>query len=368
MSGGIAASLVSAENRRESEAIGLFEVDEFWVPEVCSQKKPSLLLFGNLFRDQLDRYGELDSILDRWRDCLPSLVKSGTRLLLCADDPAIASLADGLNPSSIVWFGIDDTSCGIGSLPHSADAGNCRACGAELTYDVVLLGHLGHWRCPNCDLRRPALDYSLSELKLTGATRSQLALSDRAGDMHSVELALPGVYNAYNALSAWVVAAEAGIASAAIKQGIEGSDAAFGRAEEFVIDGTDAAMLLIKNPTGANEVLRTLELEGDHLNLVVILNDRIADGRDVSWIWDADFDVLADRTTSVICSGTRSAELALRLSYAGYSSAVTVREPLTAVREAAANGNGKVWILPTYSAMLALRGQLEDAGLVAAVK
>ena len=280
----------------------------------------------------------------------------------------MAGLAAGLDPSAIIWFGIDDTACGIGELPHSADAGNCRACGAELLYDHVLLGHLGHWRCPECNARRPAVDYSLSELTLTGASRSQLLLNDRAGDNHLVELALPGVYNAYNALSAWVIAAETGVDSAAIKTGIEGSDAAFGRAEEFSIDGTQAAMLLIKNPTGANEVLRTLSLEADQLNLVLILNDGIADGRDVSWIWDADFDVLADRTSSVICSGKRSAEMALRLSYAGFGSATVVDEPLSAVREAAANGHGKVWVLPTYTAMLSLRSQLEQAGLVAAVK
>ena len=127
-------------------------------------------------------------------------------------------------------------------------------------------------------------------------------------------------------------------------------------------------MLLIKNPTGANEVLRTLELESGQLDLVLILNDRIADGRDVSWIWDVDFDLLADKTNSVICSGTRSAEMALRLSYAGFGEPLTVDSPLAAVRQAATGSTGKVWVLPTYTAMLSLRGELEQAGLVAAVK
>ena len=196
MAGGIAACLVSSDSRTEQNAIGLFEVDEFWIPEVCTQVRPRLLLFGNLFRDQLDRYGELDSILDRWRACLPDLVDSGTRILLCADDPAVASLAEGIKPSSIIWFGIDDAGCGIGALPHSADAGNCRSCGAELVYDEVLLAHLGHWRCADCGLQRPNRDYSLTEVTLAGATTSRLVLVDRAGTPHSIELALPGVYNA----------------------------------------------------------------------------------------------------------------------------------------------------------------------------
>lgn len=368
MAGGIAASLLADPQRRNPDSIGLFEVDEFWLPEVGGQLAPRFILLSNLFRDQLDRYGELDSILDRWRTAARPLAEAGTRFILCCDDPGVASLADALPDGAVTWFGIEDTGNALSELPHSADAGKCRNCGAELTYDAVLLGHLGHWRCDSCGRVRPEPDFTVAGLELEGASRSSLVIEGPSGS-HRVGLPLPGIYNAYNAVAAWALASELGIDPQSIRSGIEGARPAFGRAEQLQLAGREATLLLVKNPTGANEVIRTLALEGNDLDVVIALNDGIADGRDVSWIWDADFEQLAGSVSRVTCCGTRAGEMALRLRYAGVDPGLlTVSgDPLDAVDAAAREGSGRLWVLPTYTALLDLRSRLEDRGDVGAI-
>ncbi|MEI6447709.1 MAG: MurT ligase domain-containing protein [Actinomycetes bacterium] len=368
MAGGIAASLLADPERRSPGSIGLFEVDEFWLPEVAEQLDPRFVLLSNLFRDQLDRYGELDSIFERWRTAAGTLALAGTKFILCADDPGVASLADDLAEASVIWFGIEDTSNALAELPHSADAGKCRSCGSALLYDAVLLGHLGHWRCESCGRKRPEPRFSVTDLELEGATSSRLTVDAPSGSQQ-LALPLPGIYNAYNAVAAWALASELGIDPAAIKTGLESSRPAFGRAEQLELAGRETTLLLVKNPTGANEVIRTLALEGDELDLVIALNDGIADGRDVSWVWDADFEALSGSVRRVTCCGTRSGEMALRLRYAGFEpdSIRVAGDPLEAVDSAARDGNGRLWVLPTYTALLDLRSRLEDRGDVGAI-
>lgn len=368
MAGGIASALLSDGDLTSSGRIGLFEVDEFWLPEVAAALEPTNILISNVFRDQLDRYGELDTIIDRWNASLPSIVGGGTKLLLCADDPGVASLADAVPDGSVTWFGIDDPSTAIPELPHSSDSSKCRRCGTSLEYDIVILGHLGHWRCQRCGNRRPSPDVRLTSAVLDGATGSDLIIEDPEGT-HRVRIGLPGIYNAYNALAAWVLSRAAGVAPLPASEGLTAAQPAFGRAERFDLNGSHIGLLLVKNPTGANEVIRTLDAIDGSLNLVIILNDRIADGRDVSWIWDADFEVLADSVESVVCAGTRGSEMALRLAYAGWeeSSILVVPDSMAALEHAATSNRGDVWVLPTYTAMTELRKQLESKGLVPAI-
>ncbi len=369
MAGGVASALLADSGRNRPGSVGLFEVDEFWLPDVGGQLAPKLVLLSNLFRDQLDRYGELDTILDRWHSAAGSLAAAGSRFILCADDPGIASLADSIPAGSVIWFGIEDTSQALPELPHSADAGKCRSCGSDLTYDAVLLGHLGHWRCDSCGRARPQLDYSVSALELDGATTSRLVIEAPDGS-HRVRVPLPGIYNAYNSVAAWALASELALEAQAIKEGLESTKPAFGRAERLHLHGRETTLLLIKNPTGANEVIRTLALEGDGLELVVALNDGIADGRDVSWIWDADFEQLEQSVRRVTCAGTRAGEMALRLRYAGFAAdLITITpDPLEALDAVARGGSDPIWVLPTYTALLDLRGRLESRGDVEAVK
>jgi UDP-N-acetylmuramyl tripeptide synthase len=364
MAGGVASSLVGAARPggRISGELGLFELDEFWLDRVVPQLAPQALLLGNLFRDQLDRYGELDTIADRWAAVASSAAGRGARLVLNADDPLIADL--GRDAASVTYFGIEDPSVAIPEMQHASDSKHCRRCGAAYVYDVVYLGHLGVYRCPSCGAQRPAPSVAAERIVLAGTRGSSFELVTPAGRA-SVELPLPGLYNVYNALGAAALCLSLSVPLDDVVAGLGSVRAAFGRAERIAIGDVELQMLLIKNPAGANEILRTLVIEPGELDLLAVLNDRTADGRDVSWVWDADFEMLADRVRRVTCAGTRAAELAVRLKYAGVPSERLHVVPgvAAALDEAVADApSGRLYALPTYTALLELRGILADRG------
>ena len=205
-----------------------------------------------------------------------------------------------------------------------------------------------------------------TEIELRGMEGSRVRLRTPGGELR-LELPLPGLYNVYNALAAVAAAIELGVAPARIPPALADMRAAFGRVETIEIAGKQLSILLIKNPAGANEVLRTLLLEagGEGLDLWIGLNDRIADGRDVSWIWDADFELLEGAVRRVVCAGTRAAEMALRLKYAGWpAEAIEVVPGIEAsLDRAVAGASGRLFALPTYTALLELRKLLADRGL-----
>ena len=363
MAGGVATALLNAARGGVIAGdVGLFEVDEFWLDRVVAQVRPRALLLSNLFRDQLDRYGELETIADRWAATVAAA--PATHLVLNADDPLVADLgrerADG---RLLTYFGVQDDGVALRGLAHASDSKHCRRCGAPYVYDAIYMGHLGRYHCPNGDARRPEPDVSASAVVLDGTRAARFELS-MAGERASVALPLPGLYNVYNALAAAALTGALGVALPDIVAGLEATKAAFGRAETVRIGGRHLAILLVKNPAGANEVLRTLALDdGDH-DVLAVLNDRTADGRDVSWIWDADFEGIAGRVRRVTCSGTRAAELALRLKYAGVpADRLHVLPALDRGLDAAlAAGEGRLVALPTYTAMLALRELLVARG------
>jgi UDP-N-acetylmuramyl tripeptide synthase len=341
--------------------VRLFEVDEAWLPSVADQVEPHLLLLSNLFRDQLDRYGELELLADRWAELVARL-DGRARFVLNADDPLVADLGRGRK--GVTYFGVEDDSQALPGMQHAADSKHCRNCGAAYVYEAIYLGHLGRYRCPNCGRERPEPQVAATSVRLDGMRGSQVVL--RTPDA-TVELALPlpGLYNVYNAVAAVATALELGVPLETIGEALEGFGGAFGRVETIPIDGRRVSILLIKNPAGATEVLRTLTLEDGRLDLWLALNDRIADGRDVSWIWDADFEVLNDRVRRATCTGTRAEEMALRLKYAGIEAELAVDRDLersldTAVATA---GGERVYALPTYTALLELRDLLARRGL-----
>jgi lipid II isoglutaminyl synthase (glutamine-hydrolysing) len=369
MTWGVATALLEQQGEE-----GLFEVDEAWLPRVAEQLDPSLIVLGNLFRDQLDRYGEMEALADDWAGTVAARVGL-TRFVLNADDPLIADLGrdpEGERREGVLYFGIEDDSQALPELQHAFDAKHCRRCGHPYAYERAFVGHLGHYSCSHCGAERPRPEVAATEIELHGMDGSRSRVRHPSGEIE-LELPLPGLYNVYNALAAVAAGLQLGVAPERIAAALGEMRAAFGRVETIEVGGTPVSILLIKNPAGANEVLRTLMLEGreqhsvegEGIDLWIALNDRIADGRDVSWIWDADFELLAGGVRRVVCTGTRAPEMALRLKYAGWpEEAIEVVPGIDASLDAAVAGSrGRLFALPTYTALLELRKLLTARGL-----
>ncbi len=345
---GVASTLLAARGAE----LGLFEVDEGALPEVSERLQPRALCLGNLFRDQLDRYGELELVAARWRAAVTSLPDAA--LAVNGDDPLVAELADGRG----LVFGLDDPQVARPALQHAADSIHCVRCGTPYRYAHVYVGHLGDYRCPNCGHARPALDLTARDVRLHGLDSVEFTLAANR-ESASVRLSVPGLYNVYNALAAAALARILEVPLEDIAAGLERFSAAFGRFERIAVADRRLLLLLIKNPAGANEAVRTL-LDGGGVRVAVIaLNDEIADGRDVSWIWDVDFEPLVDGLERLVAAGSRAAELALRFAYAGLPrDRIEVVPDLEAALDSGLEltpAGGELVVLPTYTAMLTLR-------------
>jgi len=356
---GVASALLSASGAE----LGLFEVDEAALPEVARRLRPRALCLGNLFRDQLDRYGELELVAERWRAAVVDLPVDA-QLVVNGDDPQVGDL-NATRPRIV--FGVDDPRHSSEELPHAADSKWCVRCGTPYAYAAVYIGHLGDYRCPACGHTRPPLDLSAREIQLNGLESVSFSLETPEG-ARRVELAVPGLYNVYNALAAASLARALGFRLDEVVAGLEGFSAAFGRFERIALGDRTLLVLLIKNPAGANEVVRTLVAAGAPKLLLVALNDELADGRDVSWIWDVDFEPLLGGLERLVATGERAAELALRFKYAGLpSESIDVVPELDAALdhglELTAAGSELV-ALATYTAMLALRDLVARRGFV----
>ena len=356
---GLASALVAARDAQ----LGLFEVDEAALPEAVERTRPRVVALANLFRDQLDRYGELEIVAERWRSAVEDL-PAETMLVVNADDPVVGDLAQGR--ARVLRFGLDDPRHARPSLQHAADSKYCVRCGAPYVYEAAYVGHLGDYRCDACGHARPELDVAARAIELVGVHGSRFELLTPQGTV-DVELALPGLYNVYNAVAASALAHALDTPLAAIRTGLERFSAAFGRFERIPAGGRRVVVLLVKNPAGANEALRTLET-GVPPVLVLALNDAIADGRDVSWIWDVDFEPILPHVDRIVVTGERAAELGLRLVYGGLpEEKLEVVPSLEAALDRGlelVEAGTELVVLPTYTAMLALRGILTDRGLV----
>lgn len=397
----------SADPATRCGGIGVFEVDEGALGPIAGALQPRAVVLMNLFRDQLDRYGELETIAERWGELARSRsLGPATTLVLNADDPALAHLGAlrteesmfqpywparapeaaaaeegrrflppgleriGADPPNMVLFGIDDAGVGRPGLPHAADTVRCGNCGGPLTHDLVTVGHLGHWRCKGCGLARPRPHISARRVRLEGLDRLELTIAGANGpDGADLEVSagVGGLHNAYNVTAAVAAATALGVPPETTRAGIAGVQAAFGRAERVNLDGRTLRLLLAKNPTGANENIRCVLAEPAPLHLLVVLNDRTADGRDPSWIWDVDYEPLWDRIGSVTLAGDRCWELALRFSYGGLDpERLDVRESLPEALDAAVAATpagGVLHVLPTYTALLGLRAELVRRGV-----
>ncbi|MBN3921977.1 Mur ligase family protein [Nostoc sp. NMS4] len=315
----------------------ILEVDENIVPRVLAPLQPRIILCLNLFRDQLDRYGEVDTISKRWTKVISTL-PAETVVIPNADDPTLSNLGQQL-PQRVLFFGLNEPEHYLEAIPHAVDSIYCPKCGHSLDYKGVYLSHLGDFTCPKCG-------FSKSKPTLESSEWSQI---------------LVGLYNKYNTLAAATAAIELGVDEATIRDTINNFQAAFGRAEDLVINGKRVRILLSKNPVGTNETIRVVTQSTDKTTLLV-LNDRTPDGTDVSWIWDVDTEKLVERGGTLVVSGDRVYDLALRLRYSQKSLEsnlnLIVEEDL---RQAIATAlehtpdNETLHILPTYSAMLEVR-------------
>jgi UDP-N-acetylmuramyl tripeptide synthase len=355
---GVASTLLAA---RDAE-LGLFEVDEAALPEVARRLRPRAVSLGNLFRDQLDRYGELEIVAERWRAMIPQLPADSV-LAVNADDPLVGDLASAHARS--VTFGVDDPAHARPALQHAADSKYCLRCGTPYEYAAAYVGHLGDYRCPKCGHARPPLDVAAREIELRGTEGASFDLVTPEGTRR-VELGLPGLYNVYNALAAAALTRALGIAFDDIAAGLARAQPAFGRFERIRLGDRTLLLLLIKNPAGANEALRTVVSAGAPTLALVALNDAIADGRDVSWIWDVDFELLGAGLEGLIASGDRAAELALRFKYGGLDeSAIEVVPDLEAALDRGLEltpPGGELVCLPTYTAMLRVQAIVSERG------
>ena len=343
---------------------GLFEVDEATTPAAAQAIAPNAIAFTNLFRDQLDRYGEVDTVAGFWREALKRTPKTAT-LVLNADDPSVAELALEW-PGPVHWFGLDDPAFAT-DVVGAVDARWCRRCGGSFAYDRRYFAHIGHWRCAGCGRSRPAPDTSASNVRL-GLDEASFTVAG----LGEVRMPLTGAYNVYNALAAIGLARVLGMPDDAIRAGLANVRAAFGRQEVAELEGRKLRLLLTKNPAGANQVLRLLaavagEQGAGGLKVAVLLNDRFADGQDVSWIWDVDFELTQNVTAACWAGGDRAEDIALRLKYAGWPKPTAIeRDPaklLDAVLEGTTPGD-QVFVIPTYTAMLDLRAELQRRGAV----
>lgn len=349
--------------------IGVIEADEAALPELIRRVQPRIILLNNLFRDQLDRYGELDAIATMWRTKLQKLDAS-TTVIVNADDPVLVGVTDDMRARR-VCIGLDEEKHRLGSLPHAADAAVCRICGADLSYHALYVSHLGDWYCPNCGRARPDLDYTGSQIKLHGVESLALHVTGPDGDACRLDLGVPGLYNAYNALAAAAVAREVGVGWEIISQAFGAFRSAFGRIERIDYLGRTLTLALVKNPTGFNEVLRMLTAETGGLELptLIAINDRDADGRDVSWLWDVDFELLSTGEGRLSTTGLRGADMANRLKYAGVAleRIHALTDDTTAALDAFVDTlpeDGSGYLLTSYTAMLAIRKTLAERGTV----
>jgi lipid II isoglutaminyl synthase (glutamine-hydrolysing) len=367
LSRGIAASFARDASVLGGPAatIAVIETDEAAFPGIVAALRPRLIVLNNLFRDQLDRYGELNSIATKWGAALASLA-TGATLVYDADDPTLCALADMAMPgTTLVPFGLGAHDYTLPELAHAADAALCRRCGTALAYHTLSVGHLGDWYCPMGDNARPPLAYTAEQIHLSGVDGASLVVRDTRGEAFAVDVQLPGLYNIYNVLGASAAARSLGVPAETIRATLRDFVAPFGRIERVDVRGRRLTLALVKNPTGANEVLRLFR-SASPAPLLICINDLIADGRDVSWLWDTDFEALADYPAPITVSGIRALDMALRLKYAGVpDNQITVipniGDALIAVAEQAEPG-ADAYVLPTYTAMLAAREALHAQG------
>ncbi|MGH2458693.1 MAG: MurT ligase domain-containing protein [Chloroflexota bacterium] len=365
LSSGVTTALLDKSDLfgRPAGDSGLFEVDEAVMPRLLAATQPRVVILTNLFRDQLDRYGEIDFVAGLWRDAVQALSPE-TMLVLNADDPGVAVLARR-TAARVLFYGVEAAPTPEATLGHVADSKNCPICGTPLRYRAVCYAHVGRYACPTGDFARPTPDVVATDLSVQGVDASQVTVRGPFGQ-RAWRFQLPGLYNAYNLLAAVAGAVALGAPIEAIDGAVAGFSAAFGRLERIRVGNRTLFFALVKNPVGFTEVVRTVLSQPGDQHLAIAINDNLADGTDVSWLWDADVEALASRCQRVTVSGTRGGDMAVRLKYAGLPAerifqAASLEQALDDGLAAVPEG-GTLYVLPTYTAMLGWRKLVSRRG------
>lgn len=358
---GVLTALIDAagpSGRLPRGRTAVLETDEAALASVAQAVPPTVALFTNLMRDQLDRYGEIESIALRWAETLAH-VPDSTQIIVNADDPLVASLADRW-PGTSLRFGIEDPEVPPAPAGEIMDAVWDPVTQADFRYHRRYFAQLGRWYT-DTGAERPTPEIAADQIAEAG---NGMTFSLALPHYEPFQIVLPaeGLYSVYNALAAAAAAVALGLNADAIRRGLETHRAAFGRQEELTIEGHQVRVLLGKNPSGLNQALRTLQQPGQRHHLLVLLNDGIADGTDVSWIWDVDWESQAGHCALLTVGGRRAADIALRLEYAGLPAAQEpVRNDIGAALDqafAALPEGEPLIVLPTYTAMLDVRQRL----------
>ena len=345
-------STLTGKCRREYAVI---ECDEAAAVRVFPQLQPAVIVVTNLFRDQLDRYGEVTHTLEN----IKTAISGAPNAVLClnADCSLTSSLATAL-PNRCVYFGIDEGALPTHEATELSDASHCIRCKSEYEYTYITYGHLGGFRCPKCGYARHAADFAVTEVVEQTGDGSTVVMNLR-GERRIVGINLPAVYNIYNAVGAAAALAEMGLGTDAAVKALSEFKCGFGRMEQFELGARGTKLMLVKNPAGCNQVVEFLQCIKEKFVLVMCLNDRPADGTDISWIWDVDFERLSDlsgRLQRVVVAGDRAEDMRLRIKYAGIDDvAIDTLRDYDALVKWAAEQQDAVYIMPTYTAMLELR-------------
>lgn len=367
---GVAAAFAESSTifGRPNGDAGVIEADEAAFPEIVRRVQPKVVLLNNLFRDQLDRYGELHTIATKWKPAIAALPATST-VVVNADDPALAVLTENI-AAKRVTFGMREIAYRLDEIPHAADSIRCPICDTALEYDALYLAHLGAWHCPKCGAKRPELDLAGESLHLDGVERLTMTIAETGAASWPIEIGVPGLYNAYNALAASAVSRALGVQPETIARTMQAFRSAFGRIERLTYRNRKITIALVKNPVGFNEVLRMLVTNGTlEVPALIAINDLAADGRDVSWLWDVDFELLGGAGATIATAGIRGTDMANRLKYAGVEPDRIVslgddfERALDAFVDLVPEGE-TAYILPTYTAMLDIRQILAGKGAI----
>ncbi len=354
---GVTAEFVSnaGVNGKPKKKYAVIECDEGALKQVVPKIRPKVIVVTNLFRDQLDRYGEVMHTVEQIRMGIKQVPEA--TLCLNADDSLVASLALDV-PNPVVYFGID-TPVGEQKDAEISDARYCIRCGTEYEYDYHTYAHLGGFRCPKCGYRRMKPAYAVQDLKTNiSGSDFTMRLGEEVRDVH---LGLPAVYNIYNAAAAIAAYQTAGFDVNEVLRSLADVNSSFGRMETFDLDGVAVQMILVKNPAGCNQALSYLASVGEDYQAVFCLNDRTADGHDISWIWDADFEKVCHdpHMKHAYVLGDRAEDMQLRLKYAdGSEDIIEQVESNAALIAKMRESKVPIFILPNYTSMLSLRAEL----------
>lgn len=335
----------------------VIEVDEANLKYITEYITPEVITVTNLFRDQLDRYGEVYTTLNKILEGIYNVPE--TTLVLNGDESLLGKL-DLKNP--VHFYGFDKAINDNKTIEINADAKFCKFCKTPYEYNFVTYNHLGDFYCPNCGYKRSDLMYAVTDIIDINADKSTVKFNDL-----EVSINQSGTYNIYNGLCAYSIAKELGIADSAIKKSLENQSSSFGRQETINIEGKDVKIFLVKNPAGYNQSLDTICLNKEKFAAAFLLNDNYADGQDVSWIWDVDFEKLTETNIDeVYISGLRAYDMAVRLKTAGLNpNKFVIEEQYEVLTEAIKNGScDKLYILATYTAMINYRKYLHSKGYI----